>query len=206
MRKVVVVCLAAGAALFTGCGVFGGPLEKTAAKLGEIRSGNLEMRLVAGTPAGQMTGFELSGPFAMPEGEGLPQADLNYTRFAGTAEDTFGFISTGDAAFIRVGEQSYQLPDDRVQAMRGSDNAGSRGPFSGLKLDEWVPDSEVVVNEDNSDTETVTGRLDVVAAVNDLLGIAREYGGGRPAGDRGGRRRAVAEGGHTGRSTVGDRY
>jgi hypothetical protein len=169
--------LTAVALAFTGCGLFGGPLEKTAAKLGDIRSGILEMRVIASTPAGQRTGFELKGPFAMPEGEELPQANLTYTRFAGTAEDTFGFISTGKAAFIKVGERSYELPEEKVQSMRGSGSAGSRGPFSGLDLDGWVPDSEVVVSEQDSETETVTGDLDVVAAVNDLLGIAREYGG-----------------------------
>ena len=175
--KKAATSFAALAVVLTGCAVFGGPLEKTAAKLGDIRSGVLEMRLVAATPAGQRTGFELRGPFAMPEGDGLPLADLTYTRFAGTAEDTFGFISTGKAAFIKVGGRAYVLPDERVQSMRGSEGAGSRGPFSGLDLDDWVPDSEVVVSKHNSQTETVTGDLDVVAAVNDLLGIAREYGG-----------------------------
>ncbi len=157
--------------------MFAGPLEKTAAKLGDIRSGNMEMRLVASTPAGQKTGFELKGPFSMPEGQGLPEADLTYTRFAGKAEDVFGFVSTGDAAFIRVGQRTYCLPNEKVQSMRGSDDAGNRGPFSGLDLDDWVPDSEVVTSEDGSNTETVSGELDVVAAINDLLGIARDYGG-----------------------------
>lgn len=164
------------AGLASAC-IFRGPLEQTASKLGDIKSGNMELRLVASTPEGQRVGFELKGPFSIPDGEGLPVADLTYTRFAGTAENTFGFLSTGEAAFLRRGEQFYRLPDDRVQSMKGSEDAGSRGPFSGLKLDKWVPDSEVVSREDQSDVETITGELDVVRAVNDMLGIAREYGG-----------------------------
>lgn len=164
------------AALASAC-IFKGPLEETAAKLGDIKSGNMELRLVASTPEGQRVGFELKGPFSMPDGEGLPVADLTYTRFAGTTENVFGFLSTGEAAFLKRGEQFYRLPDDRVQSMKGSEDAGSKGPFSGLNLDKWVPDSEVVASEDESDVETITGELDVVRAVNDMLGIAREYGG-----------------------------
>jgi hypothetical protein len=164
------------AGLASAC-IFKGPLEKTASKLGDIKSGNMELRLVASTPEGQQVGFELKGPFSMPDGEQLPVADLTYTRFAGTAQNTFGFVSTGEAAFLKRGESFYRLPDDRVQSMRGSEDAGSRGPFSGLDLDDWVPDSEVVASEDESEVETVTGELDVVRAVNDILGIAREYGG-----------------------------
>ncbi|HEX2149034.1 MAG TPA: hypothetical protein VHI31_02510 [Actinomycetota bacterium] len=174
--------MAAGLTAFLAVGllsacIFRSPLEKTAANLGDIRSGNMELRLIASTPEGQRTGFELKGPFSMPEGEQLPQADLTYTRYAGTTEDTFGFISTGDAAFLRMGERFYALPEENVRSMRGSDDPGNRGPFSGLNLDGWIPDSEVVATPENSDVETITGDLDVVAAVNDMLGIAREYAG-----------------------------
>lgn len=174
--------VAAGAAALALAGIasaciFRGPLEKTASKLGDIKSGNMELRLVASTPEGERVGFELKGPFSMPDGAGLPVADVTYTRFAGSAENTFGFVSTGEAAFLKRGETFYRLPDDRVRAMRGSEDAGSDGPFSGLDLDDWVPDSEVVSTEEESDVETITGELDVVSAVNDILGIAREYGG-----------------------------
>lgn len=177
------------------------PLEKTASKLDDIRSGNMDLRLVASTSGGQKTGFELKGPFSMPEGEELPQADLTYTRFLGTGQDSFGFISTGDAAFMRVGQSTYRLPDERVESMMGSEDPGSKGPFSGLDLDDWVPDSEVVASSEGSDAETITGDLDVVKVVNDLLGIANEYGGaGRPEieGDDADRlREAVANAGLT---------
>ncbi|MEX0789555.1 MAG: hypothetical protein WD178_02125 [Actinomycetota bacterium] len=176
MRRVVVWLSAlAMAGLSTAC--IRGPLERTAANLGDVRSGHMELRLVASTPQGQQVGFALTGPFSMPQGEQLPVADLTYTRFAGTSQDTYRFLSTGDAAFLGVGERFYRLPDEDVQSMMGSDDAGRRGPFSGLDLDDWVPDSEVVASSEDSDVETVTGPLDVVAAVNDILGIAREYGG-----------------------------
>lgn len=171
----LLAALAAAALLVAGCAR--GPLEQTAANLGDIRSGNLEMRLTASTPAGQKTGFELRGPFAIPEGEGLPRADLTYIRHAGTAQNTFGFVSTGDAAYLKVGQRAYRLPDERLHAMQGSEDAGSRGPFSGLELDDWVPDAEVVATGDGSETEKVAGDLDVVQAVNDLLAIARDYAG-----------------------------
>lgn len=176
MRRAA-AALATVVVALAGCAAFQGPLEKTAAKLADIRSGKMELRLVAATPEGLRTGFELKGPFAMPEGEELPKANLTYTRYAGTTEDTFGFISTGEAAFLRVGERSYRLPDERIESMRGSENAGRRGPFSGLDLDDWVTDAEVSATQNGSGTETISGDLDVVAAVNDMLGIARDYGG-----------------------------
>jgi hypothetical protein len=163
--------------LALGLAACAGPLEKTAKKLGDIHSGNMELRLTASTPEGQKTGFELKGPFSMPEGEELPVANLTYTRYLGTTQDSFGFISTGDAAFMRVGGRTYRLPDERVASLRGSEETDRRGPFSGLNFDKWVPDSEVVATEDDSDVETITGDLDVVRAINDILGIAREYGG-----------------------------
>lgn len=177
MRRVVAGLAALLLAGLASACIFKGPLEKTASKLGDIKSGNMELSLVASTPEGQRVGFELKGPFSMPDGEQLPVADLTYTRFAGTEENTFGFLSTGEAAFLKRGETFYRLPDDRLESMRGSEDAGSKGPFSGLNLDKWVPDSEVVSSKDDSDVETITGELDVVRAVNDILGIAREYGG-----------------------------
>ncbi|HEX2052515.1 MAG TPA: hypothetical protein VHJ78_02155 [Actinomycetota bacterium] len=174
MRKAAALVAAMALAL-AGCAR--GPLEETAAELGDVRSGIVDLSVVATAAGGERTGFRIQGPFAMPEGEGLPDADLTYTRYVGTAEDTFGFVSTGDAAFLRVGRQAYRLPDDRIAAMRGSEDAGRRGPFSGLDLDDWVPEAEVVASPDNADTETVSGELDVVTAVNDMLAIARDYGG-----------------------------
>lgn len=156
-----------------------GPLEQTAANLGDVKSGIVDLSVVATAAGGERTGFRIQGPFAMPEGEELPLADITYTRYLGTTEDSFGFVSTGEAAFLETGGRAYRLPDERVQSMIGSENAGGRGPFSELDLDGWVPEPEV---EKSGDTEAIRGELDVVAAVNDMLDIAREYGGvDRPA-------------------------
>jgi hypothetical protein len=157
-----------------GCGLLGGPLEDTARNLGDIRSGRMSLRMVATTEGGERAGFELEGPFSLPEDESLPKADFTYTRFTGRTSQTFGFIATGSEAFIKIGNQPYKLPAERANTFRGSENPGN-GPLSGLNLDRWAPDHEVKPGPSES-TELITGDLDVVTALNDIFSVARNFG------------------------------
>lgn len=89
------------------------------------------------------------------------------------------FISTGKAAYVEIGGTAYELPPENTESLRGDPQAAEEGPFDQLELDTWVTDPETSEGEtvDGVETETIAGRLDVVAAANDLFGLARDLGG-----------------------------
>ncbi len=102
-----------------GCGAQGAEevVAQTAARLGDIRSGELSMRVLA-APRGESlergAGFLLEGPFALPaRGGELPTAEVEYTRVAGSRRATVEVVSTRRAAFVRVEDQAYELPPER---------------------------------------------------------------------------------------------
>lgn len=173
--------LCAAALLATSCGLVGGddPLGAAASNLGDVRSGVLGMRLVATTEGGQEAGFFLRGKFSLPEDASLPVADLSYGRLGTDAEPETTFISTGDVAYIEVAGQAYELPGETVSDLTGSDQPGDEGPFDDLEPDTWIGDSTVGPGPpiDGVETETVEGDLDVVTALNDMLDVARGFGG-----------------------------
>ena len=156
---------------------------QTAARLGEIRSGDLTMRVLA-APSGEQlergSGFLLDGEFALPRRSGeLPSADVDYTTVAGAQRGTVGIVSTPRAAFVRVGGQAYELPPEREDALRGA--AGGQGGTSGLerlRIDTWVrePELDDGPSVGGEETERVRGSVDVVRAANALLAAAGETG------------------------------
>jgi hypothetical protein len=174
---VVVVLFLTGA-----CGALGSddPLVETTERLGEIRSGRLRFRLVAATHAGERTGFEVAGKFALPASRGLPEADVTYSRI-GTepAFPPLRFIATGEQAFVEIEGQAYELPPGQVDALRGAVDSGDQGPFDQLDIEAWVPERRVSEGGtvDGATTERIRGELDVVAAANDLLAMARSFAG-----------------------------
>lgn len=120
--------LAAGAAL-SGCGGGAdGAIEETADKLGELRSGQLSVKLlVSPSVEGADIGFELEGPFELSRRDGeLPLTKLRYTQIAGEQKGDVEFVSTADGAWVDVEGQAYELPPDRVQGLRGA-GPGGRG-------------------------------------------------------------------------------
>lgn len=163
----------------SGCGLLGpkGPLEETTDRLGDIRSGNLSFKLSAATRGGAETGFELKGPFSIPSGAALPTARLDYRRLGVPGSRPSTFISTDKTAYIEVGGRAYQLPPDQVSGLRGSRDAQG-GPFETLDISGWVDKPRVTRGPkiDGAQTNVIRGDLEVVAALNDLFGLAREFG------------------------------
>jgi hypothetical protein len=172
--SVLLLCLFA-------CGPFAAddPLAATQAKLGDIRSGTMELRIVASSRSGEATGFALTGPFSLPEGDALPEAELTLEQIGTEELGPLVFISTGDVAFIEVEGQAYKLPAEQTPSLRGAAEPGDQGPFSGLDIVAWVSEANVSDGGmlDGVETEIVRGDLDVVAAANDLLEAARDFGG-----------------------------
>ena len=185
--------------VLAACGDGATPAEKalgeTEAKLSEVRSGRMEMQLLAsssGAAAGRGSGFRIEGPFAVGEDEGdLPVADLEYTRITGARRRTTGFISTGKRAFVELDGDVYELDDAQVDDLRvtGTDEAGG---LDGLDLDEWIRQPKVAAGPrvDGMVTERITGAVDAVPAINDLLALAGTFG----AGDHDGPRRLEGDG------------
>ena len=158
-------------------------LATTTERLSDVRSGDLAMKLLAstaGAPEGRGVGFELAGPFAVAEQKGrLPVTQLDYTRVTGTKRRTTTFISTGADAYVEVDGTTYRLAPEQVADLRatGDDEAGEGG-LEGLDLDEWIDDPQVAPggSVDGVAVDRVTGKVDAVEALNDVLGLASEFG------------------------------
>lgn len=184
MRRRAALILALGTIVIAaGCGDGDDALSETAAKLGEIRSGELSLSLIA-EGGEKRAGFELLGPFELRD-EGLPVARIAYTQIAAENQATVTFISTGEEAFVEVGETTYVLPEEQAARLRqaggalsgGADGGGGLGAFA---LDEWLVDPEVSDGEevDGVATERITAGLNVVEAANDLLALLESVGRG----------------------------
>jgi hypothetical protein len=166
-----------------GCGGGGSEdvLSETASNLGEIESGVLVLRvLVEGTGdvEGQV-GFELDGPFALAKEGKLPLAEIAYRKIAGdeTAEATF--ISTGERAFVETAGQTYELPDAMVAGLRAPEGGGQAVEgLEELEIGDWIIEPETTDGGQvgGAETDRIRSRLDVVAAVNDMLELARRLG------------------------------
>ena len=159
-------------------------LSQTAANLGEIRSGNLTLRLIVSPREGTRgrVGFELQGPFALRPGR-LPVAKIEYTQIAGAREATATFISTGTNAYAEVNGKAYELPPDSIEVVRQA--AARIGGSSGLgrfDIRSWVKDPVLMGGGSvgGAATDHVSADLDVVAAANGLLRLVRELGRDAP--------------------------
>src|SRR2546423_10621033 len=111
MRRIWLV--AALVPALAGCGGGGDAtpiLSRTAANLGKIHSGRLDLKFLVTPKDGKgRVGFELHGPFELRRG--LPVADVDYTQIAGDRSPSATLISTGDRAYVDVGGRAYELPD-----------------------------------------------------------------------------------------------
>lgn len=155
--------------------------EATASKLGDIRSGVLQFRLVAGAAGSDAptdVGFELAGPFALPEPGALPVTRIDYTQIAGETRTTTQLISTGSRAFVVIDGTAYQLPFEQTESLRAPTDTPENDGFGGLRIDEWIEDPELSPGEPVADTPTdrITGDVDVVRTLNDLFAFGRRVG------------------------------
>ena len=182
MRK---LALTVGLLLMVACGDDAtDALSETAANLEEITSGDLAMSFVVsseGSVGEAETGFELHGPFALPEEEGeLPTASIVYTRLAGDEEASVTFISTGEAAYVDLDGTVYELPPENVEELSGASSSSEEGIFGDINLGDWMQDPEISDGPDvqGASTDLIRSDLDAVEAFNDLIGIAESFAGG----------------------------
>jgi hypothetical protein len=171
--------LAVLAVALTACGQ--GPnaqdvLSQTAANLDEIRSGDLSLRLIVAARGGEQAGFELAGPVALAKEGALPVAEIEYTQIAGDERAAVAFISTGERAYVEIGETVYALRPGQVDELRGG--GAATGGLGELRIEDWFVEPELSGGGEVGGTETdrIAADVDVVAAANDLIQLARELG------------------------------
>ena len=147
--------------------------------LGRISSGDLTMQLLASSPDGDGgVGFRIEGPFRVGKDEGdLPAADLEYTRITGGERRTTGFVSTGEQAYVELDGEFQQLDDAQLEELRVADDAEGGG-LEGLSLEDWVKEPKVGTGPrvDGVATRRITGAVDAVPAINDLVELAGGFG------------------------------
>jgi hypothetical protein len=193
MRRtlVVVAVVAAASTVVAGCGKASPParaLSATTSHLSDIHSGRLTMSLLGSSAAGSEAsggaeGFRLEGPFSVATKKGqLPVADLEFTRIVGGSEQHTRFTSTGSAAFLRIQSGVYRLPDARVADLRARGKAGNGAGLAGLDLNKWVshPTMRAAGSLDGMPVVRISGRLDPVRALNDMLSVASGLGASDP--------------------------
>lgn len=175
-----VLVLIALSALVAGCGASDAEeaLDETAQGLGDIRSGELELKVLAegqGDVAGNVAGFELSGPFSLGEPGTLPTAKLQYTQIAGEVSETVEVISTGDRAYVETAGTTYELPEDRLEQV-------SAGPVEGglteLEIGDWFEQPELSAGAEvgGASTDLLSSEFNLAAGLNDLVALAGDSG------------------------------
>lgn len=159
-------------------------LSETASNLGEIRSGELTLAVTAKAERGETLGFELTGAFALAEPGKLPLAEMEYTQIAGAERGSVTFISTGEKAYVETEDGVFELPDDQIADLRASDTEAGGAGLEELRIDDWMVDPEASEGDEvgGDETDKVRAKLDVVAAINDLIAAARELGAGSAGG------------------------
>lgn len=189
-RRPVTASAALIAAFALGaCG--GGPdaaevLSETADRMGEVRSGDLDMRLLA-APADRPQrgiGFELTGPFSLAKRDPLPATRMRYTRLLGARRVSAVLTSTGREAYVTADGKTTQLDaavTRRLAARRQSDKPRTLASL-GLDIDAWFEDPRVEDGPklDGEATDRVTGRLKTGRATRDVLRALRRGGAGVP--------------------------
>lgn len=179
------IALAAAAAIAVAPGCTSGAddvLAETAANLGQIDSGDMSLFVALTLPedpeAGEVS-FTLTGPFALAEEGGLPIAELDYVQTAGREQVSGSFVSTGDAAFVAIEEQFYELDATATEELRvATTDFEDDGGLGELRIEDWFREATVSEGSefDGVETEVVTAELDVVTALNDLFELTHSLG------------------------------
>ena len=118
--------------------------------------------------------FDLS-----PPGAELPEADLTTAKLGTPVQPPVRFLSTGHEAFIVQADVGYQLTADQVAPLRLQSGKGTG--FSGVDLRGWAIDASsqpATTTPAGEVVDRVTGRVDPVAALNGIVALASQLGGG----------------------------
>jgi hypothetical protein len=167
--------LVLAAFVLSGCGGSDAEaiIERAAESLAEVRSGEVAVRVTTGPLEGEGAdvGFEVTGPFSTADAD--PRAQLTYRQVVADTEQVTVVTAIGDAAYIEVDGQAYEL-DDPPPAL-------TAGPLADVDLAAWLVDP--VVAEDADGGHTVEADLDAAVVLRDLLALASGAGAGDALGE-----------------------
>ncbi len=127
---------------------------------------------------GERVGFELAGPFELgSDGDGS-RFQLDYTQIRGDEEATVAVISTGDRAYVTIGDETYELPPDRAAELTGAGAVLGGEGLGELDVGAWLQDPALSDGDDigGDETDRIEATLDVAAAARDLIDLARRAG------------------------------
>lgn len=196
-RAVALVLLVIVAIALGGCGHTAkrDPVADAGASLSRVQRGTLHVKLDLGagaTDPSQHVGFQMDGAFDLaPQGGSLPAADLTTTNLGAPGEPPAHFVSTARDAYIVQDGVGYQLPPDELASLG---RASTSSAVTGLDVKGWAIDPASQPSTTTSAGEAVdrtTGGVDVVVALNGVVDLAGQLGGGTdaalrvPAGDAG---------------------
>ena len=158
-------------------------LAETAERLGQIRSGDLDLSLLVQPRSGEEFGFQLRGPFELPRRGALPRMRVDYTQIANGQRATVTLVSDGREAHAEASGRRIELTDAQQEELRSAGVAlAARGGLGRLPIDVWLDDPELSDGGEvgGAETDKIEGKLDPVATVNGLIGLARGFGRGLP--------------------------
>jgi hypothetical protein len=151
-------------------------LSQTDANLGKIKSAeSMHLKLMVDPAEGDPFGFEVEGPVALCQARALPILDVEYTQITNGRGATVRILANGTQGFVVRDGTAYQMSEEQASHLSSAcqDLESVDGGLGRLRVGDWVRDPEA---SSGDDVDTVTGELDVVAVVNDLVDIARAFG------------------------------
>jgi len=191
-RLAAVACasLALGAAA-AGCGSSSPSAQRlvaAATKAGRsVRSGVVNLRLSLRTEPEQSLGGPLSlaaeGPFEARGKGAVPALDLSFHLTSGSTSVAFGVVSTSTAAYLLLGGQAYQLPEQAVKQLASAyANRQLTENVAGVAPLQWLeaPTSEGTKEVGGVETEALSASLNVsrlLSSLSKLSPLASSLGG-----------------------------
>jgi hypothetical protein len=168
----------------SGAGVDGDPgvtLRETAAKLGDIHSGELDFQLAVVPRANdtERVGWEVKGPFELEAGGRGARFQFDYTHRRGNEEATVTVTLTGGRAYAALGDETYEMPSARARALTEAGTALSGGQGLGsLDIRGWLKDLQLSDGEDvgGDPTDRIRADLNVAATLRELMALAAKTG------------------------------
>lgn len=168
--------VAVGLAL-AGCGqsAVTRAVATTSSNLHSVRSGTLDLKMLSSLANGaDPAGFEVQGPFATARGQGqLPTARLTYAQISGSSRQATTVLLTAGNGYLVDGSTSYELTETQLAPLRAGKSTRADSGLAGLNVKAWA---RSLTLRRHSDLDTVSGTVDPVPAMNDLLALAARLG------------------------------
>ena len=187
MRRAATVLVAIALLVAVGCGGTStrDPVADAGASLRQVQRGtmHLELDLAAGAEDPHThVGFAMNGAFDLaPAGGSLPAADLTTVNLGMPNARPAHFVSTAHDAYIVRGDVGYELTAEQLAPLRTAGSTGNSSAGAGLDLRGWAINLRAQAPTTTGAGEAVdrvTGGVDPVAALNGIVDLAGQLGGG----------------------------